>query len=50
MPSFRRGDRVPVFGEPDPANGSRRVRRGTVVDPVRVNHVAGTCQCVVAIS
>jgi hypothetical protein len=28
---FARGDRVLVFGEPDPANGSRRVRRGTVL-------------------
>jgi hypothetical protein len=30
---FAQGDRVLVFGEPDPANGSRRVRRGTVLDP-----------------
>lgn len=29
---FAQGDRVLVFGEPDPANGSRRVRRGTVLD------------------
>jgi hypothetical protein len=28
---FAQGDRVLVFGEPDPANGSRRVRRGTVL-------------------
>jgi hypothetical protein len=70
---FAQGDRVLVFGEPDPANGSRRVRRGTVLgplsldiiridfgseghgefspaDPIRVHHVAGTCQCVAAIS
>ncbi|WP_326952797.1 hypothetical protein [Amycolatopsis sp. NBC_01286] len=70
---FAPGDRVVVFGEPDPATGSRRVRRGTVLDPlspdliridfggeghgefspanpVRVCHVAGTCQCVVKIS
>ncbi|WP_329047364.1 hypothetical protein OG738_34695 [Amycolatopsis sp. NBC_01488] len=70
---FAQGDRVLVFGEPDPANGSRRVRRGTVldppspetiriafegeehgefspVDPVRVTHAAGACQCVVAIA
>ena len=31
---FAQGDRVLVFGEPDPANGSRRVRRGTVLDPL----------------
>jgi hypothetical protein len=30
---FAQGDRVLVFGEPDPANGSRRVRRGIVIDP-----------------
>ncbi|WP_410627023.1 hypothetical protein [Amycolatopsis sp. cmx-8-4] len=30
---FAEGDRVLVFGEPDPANGSRRVRRGTVLAP-----------------
>jgi hypothetical protein len=30
---FAQGDRVLLFGEPDPANGSRRVRRGTVIDP-----------------
>ncbi|WP_328453019.1 hypothetical protein [Amycolatopsis sp. NBC_00438] len=70
---FTPGDRVLVFGEPDPVNGRRRVRRGTVLDlsspdairidfggeareefspadPVRVNHAAGACQCVVAIS
>lgn len=70
---FAQGDRVLVFGESDPANGSRRVRRGTVLDPppldiiridfggeghgefspadpVRINHAAGACQCVVAIS
>jgi hypothetical protein len=70
---FAQGDRVLVFGKPDPANGSRRVQRGTVLDPpsldiiridfggeghgefspadpVRVNHVAGTCQCVVVLS
>lgn len=29
---FASGDRVIVFGEPDPANGRCRVRRGTVVD------------------
>jgi hypothetical protein len=70
---FASGDRVLVFGEPDPVNGRRQVRRGTVVDTapsdtiridfghagrgkfspadqVQVNHVAGTCRCVVAIS
>jgi hypothetical protein len=70
---FAQSDRVLVFGEPDPANGCRRVRRGMVIDPpsldiiridfagegrgefspadpVRVSHVAGACQCVVAIS
>ncbi|GLY38020.1 hypothetical protein Amsp01_040440 [Amycolatopsis sp. NBRC 101858] len=70
---FAPGDRVLVFGEPDPVNGRRRVRRGTVLeppspdvirigfgdeeygefssaDPVRVNHVAGTCPCVVVLS
>ncbi|WP_284747875.1 hypothetical protein [Amycolatopsis sp. RTGN1] len=70
---FAQGDRVLVFGEPDPVNGSRRVQRGTVLepsspdiiridfgdegcgeyssaDPVRVNHVAGTCPCVVTLS
>jgi hypothetical protein len=31
---FAPGDRVLVFGEPDPANGSRRVRRGTVLGPL----------------
>lgn len=69
---FAPGDRVLVFGEPDPVTGSRRVRRGTVheppspeiiridfgdeghrefspADPVRVNHVAGTCPCVVTL-
>jgi hypothetical protein len=30
---FAQGDRVLVFDEPDPANGMRRVRRGTVHDP-----------------
>jgi hypothetical protein len=30
---FAPGDRVLVFGAPDPANGRRRVRRGTVLDP-----------------
>ena len=30
---FAPGDRVLVFGEPDPATGSRRVRRGTVLEP-----------------
>jgi hypothetical protein len=30
---FAEGDRVLVFGAPDPANGSRRVRRGTVLAP-----------------
>jgi len=30
---FAEGDRVLVFGEPDPANGSRRVRRGRVLAP-----------------
>lgn len=30
---FAKGDRVLVFGKPDPANGSRRVRRGTVLAP-----------------
>ncbi|MEV4316765.1 hypothetical protein [Actinocrispum sp. NPDC049592] len=30
---FAQGDRVLVFGEPDPTNGSRRVRRGTVLVP-----------------
>ena len=34
---FARGDRVLVFGEPDPANRSRRVRRGTVLDPVSLD-------------
>ncbi|MFG1645845.1 hypothetical protein ACGFMK_36675 [Amycolatopsis sp. NPDC049252] len=29
---FAPGDRVLVFGAPDPANGRRRVRRGTVLD------------------
>jgi hypothetical protein len=70
---FAQGDHVLVFGEPDPANTSRRVRCGIVIDPpsldiigiafagegneefspadpVRVHHVGGTCQCVVAIS
>jgi len=70
---FAQSDRVLVFGEPDPANRSRRVRRGTVLDPVsldiiridfrgeehgefspadpvQINHAAGTCHCVVAIS
>jgi hypothetical protein len=30
---FAQGDRVLVFDELDPANGIRRVRRGTVHDP-----------------
>ncbi|WIY00838.1 hypothetical protein QRX60_43435 [Amycolatopsis mongoliensis] len=30
---FAEGDRVLVFGKPDPASGSRRVRRGTVLAP-----------------
>ncbi|MDT7803909.1 MAG: hypothetical protein QOI78_7342 [Actinomycetota bacterium] len=30
---FAQGDRVLVFDAPDPANGSRRVRRGTVRSP-----------------
>jgi hypothetical protein len=30
---FTPGDRVLVFGAPDPANGRRRVRRGTVLAP-----------------
>lgn len=31
---FAAGDRVLVFGAPDPATGSRRVRRGTVLAPL----------------
>ena len=31
---FAPGDRVLVFGEPDPVHGRRRVRRGTVLDPL----------------
>ncbi len=31
---FAPGDRVLVFGAPDPATGSRRVRRGTVLEPL----------------
>lgn len=31
---FAPGDRVLVFGAPDPATGSRRVRRGTVLAPL----------------
>ncbi|MFJ1764734.1 hypothetical protein ACIOD2_30725 [Amycolatopsis sp. NPDC088138] len=30
---FAQGDRVLVFGAPDPSTGSRRVRRGTVLSP-----------------
>ncbi|MEA5362519.1 hypothetical protein VA596_23485 [Amycolatopsis sp., V23-08] len=30
---FAQGDRVLVFGAPDPATGRRRVRRGTVLSP-----------------
>lgn len=30
---FAPGDRVLVFGEPDPVHGRRRVRRGTVLEP-----------------